>query len=71
MRFSMGRAWLILVFGLMLGIGDRGDQRSQISDAEFKRLRGPGDATTLRQYYRQINSLSADPVLNGSLSLFA
>ena len=66
----MGRAWLILM--LMLAFGASGIPPHRIAgESVFRRLRGPGGATTLRQYYQQINALSADPVLNGSASLFA
>jgi hypothetical protein len=33
--------------------------------------RGPANATTLRDYYREINALSGDPALNGTAKALA
>ena len=59
-----------VVIALIFVLGYSLITEHRVSAMEFKRLRGPGDATTLRQYYRQINALSADPELNDSMSLF-
>jgi len=31
----------------------------------------PANATTLRQYYKAINAVSADPAINGTLALLS
>jgi hypothetical protein len=41
------------------------------STVEFKRSRGPANANTLRQFYKAINALSADPAINGSFVLIS
>ncbi|HJT79973.1 MAG TPA: hypothetical protein VJ719_02155 [Chthoniobacterales bacterium] len=41
------------------------------SMVEFKRCREPAKATSVRQYYRAINAISADPAINGTLALLS
>ena len=65
----MGSVSFVLALMIVIGNGELDGRR--FSGIEFRRMPGAGSATTLRQYYRQINALSADPVLNGSVTLVA
>jgi hypothetical protein len=66
----MPQVWMI-VCGLMFAIGFAQPQCGYASAVEFKRSRGPGNAATLRQFYREMTALSADPALNGTLTLIS
>jgi hypothetical protein len=58
-----------VLFGLMIITGRGGFHPGAFSKIEFERSRGPANATTLRQFYREMTALSADPSLNGNLML--
>jgi len=40
-------------------------------DCRLATGRGPANATTLRDFYRQTNALSGDPTLNGTAMVLA
>ena len=63
----MGSVSFVLALMIVMANGELDGRH--FSGIEFRRMPGPGSATTLRQYYQQINALSADPVLNGSVTL--
>ena len=66
----MPRVWMI-VFGLLFTIGFDRPRCGYAAAAEFQRPRGPGNASTLRQFYREITALTGDPALNGTLKLIS
>ena len=62
--------WVSMVVCLlMFAVGLDHSQCRYAAAAEFQRSRGPGNASTLRQFYRDLTALSADPALNGTLKL--
>lgn len=61
----------MIIYGLMFAIGFQHSPTHYASAAEFQRSRGPGNASSLRQFYKEMTALSADPALNGTLRLIS
>jgi hypothetical protein len=61
---------LLIVFAAVFSVSFASAQQIFAYEVEYGRC-VPANATTLRQYYKAINAVSAAPAINGTLALLS